>query len=117
MNTPQTAMVPTHTESLPQGRRLRGSIRDLMRDVAAKHGLPVSDISGLSRKAPIAAARNEFYYRAMNETDREITVIAMACNRTAATVTSGGWRHTMLHNLPAPRGISRAHWVKWRIAC
>ncbi len=109
----------TANQLVPQGPFRRGALHNIMVETAAKHGLPISDIQGLSRKAPIAAARNEFYYRAMNETDREVTVIAMACNRVTATVMSGGWRHAMLRGLPAPRGISRAHWVKFKrsIAC
>ena len=117
---PSPERLETANQLVPQGPFRRGAIHKIMVEIAAKRGLPVSDIQSLSRKAPIAAARNEFYYRAMHETDREVTVIAMW--RVASPrqrFMSGGWRHAMLYGLPAPRGISRAHWSKFKrsIAC
>lgn len=105
MNTPQLASVQPHG---------RGLLHEIMAEVAAKHSISIERIKSPSRVVPVASARNEFYYRAMCETGREVTVIAMACNRTSATVMSGSWRHAIKNGLAAARGISRAHWVKYQ---
>ena len=98
----------TATSSPSQGRRLVG----ILRDVAAKHGMTSEQLLSPCRKKPVALARNEFYYRALAETDREITVIGMICRRNHASVVSGAWRHTLLNGLP-PARKSRSHWKRF----
>lgn len=102
-----------HLLAAPQGRRLVGSLKDIMREVAAKHGMAPEQLLNACRKKPVALARNEFYYRALAETERPITVIGMICRRNHASVVSGAWRHTLLKGLP-PARKSRSHWKRFK---
>ena len=102
----------TATSSPSQGRRLVGSLHYLLLAVATKHGMTLKQLLSHCRKKPVALARNEFYYRALAETKRPITVIGMICRRNHASVVSGAWRHTLLNGLP-PARKSRSHWKRF----
>lgn len=69
---------------------IRPTLKQIMQEVAFKHGVTVDDLCGPWRYAPIVAARKEFYYRARTETRNSYPAIGRKVgNRDHTTVMHG----------------------------
>jgi hypothetical protein len=96
--------------SLPSRPPRLGSI---LRDVAARHGIGAHVLTSRLRTAAVCRVREEFFYRAMCETDATLAAIGRKCRRGHAGVISGVVNYCVAHGLPLPRG---AEWKGRRLA-
>ena len=79
-------------------------LRDILAEVAKKHGLTVWDLRTKSRTARLVTARAEFYFRALSETDKSCNTIGYYCQSNHYGVLYGSAKHAVVHDLPLPRG-------------
>jgi len=68
-------------------------MRDILTEVAAKHRLRVSDITGRSRLRPIVIARQEVMYRCRSEADKSYPQIGRFLSKDHTTVIHGFRKH------------------------
>lgn len=64
-------------------------MRDIAREVAAKHLVPVKEMLGRSHKRPLVRARWEAYYRCRHEAHQSLGAIASLFGRDHTTVWYG----------------------------
>jgi hypothetical protein len=95
--------------SLPSRRPRLGSI---LRDVAGRHGIGAHVLTSKLRTAAVCRVRDEFFYRAMCETDATLAAIGRKCRRDHAGVISGVINYCVAHGRPLPRG---AEWKGRRL--
>jgi hypothetical protein len=95
--------------SLPSRRPSLGSI---LRDVAARHGIGAHVLTSKMRTAAVCRVREEFFYRALCETDATLAAIGRKCRRDHAGVISGVFNYCAAHGRPLPRG---AEWKGRRV--
>jgi chromosomal replication initiation ATPase DnaA len=92
MNTQQPALSSTQLLA-PQGRRLLGSVHEIMREIAAAHNVSVDELLADDRRPNIVMARHEWFYRCLTETTKTMRVIARLANHHHSTVISGARTH------------------------
>ncbi len=81
-------------------------LRRILIQVAEKHGLSVTDITGPSRKHRVLPARWEYFYRATAETGKPTTEIARAVHRDHSCVGHAVVEYAKHYGLPIPRNFS-----------
>jgi chromosomal replication initiation ATPase DnaA len=62
-------------------------------EVCTKHGIKFFDLVGEKQKAPIVLARQEFCYRAVNETGRSLPAVGRFISRDHSTVSYSVKKH------------------------
>ncbi len=81
----------------------RRSLREILGEVAAQHGLSPADVAAPGRPKERVAARAEFYYRAMMETAASLPRIARAVGREHSSVIAAVSFYCAERALPLPR--------------
>jgi hypothetical protein len=96
------------------------TLREIMIEVAIKHRLRIEDIRARSKVPKLVRARQEFCYRALNETGRTSGEIGFFIRREHATVLWAAARFCRSTGFPPPRGIDYfaksyrwGHWSTW----
>lgn len=90
----------TQDESDPYEKR---QIFDIVKDVSARHGIPVREVLGNSRKRPVVLARQEVMYLARLETKHSLPVIGRHLGgRDHTTVLHGIRAYAKKAGLPLP---------------
>ncbi|MET4636178.1 helix-turn-helix domain-containing protein [Kaistia defluvii] len=79
-----------------------GRIRQIITQVARKHGLTDNDILSARRNTKVVRARQEAMYRAVNETTHSLTVVGKVFGRDHTTVMHGIRQHAARSGLPTP---------------
>jgi hypothetical protein len=83
----------------------RNVLSVIMDEVAEKHGVTRRELISPSRKVKLVQARQEYFYRALAETNKSGVQISFHCGERDHT--AGLWgaiAHCHRHNLPHPRG-------------
>lgn len=80
-------------------------LREILHDVAKKHGITVGEMCGPDRFKRPVAARKEYCYRAMRETDKSGEQIARMISRDRTTVLWSVQSYCKVNNKPLPRGM------------
>jgi chromosomal replication initiation ATPase DnaA len=98
MNTPQPAMVSaSRWQVSPQGRRLRGSIHQIMTEVVIAHF--AKELLTGNRNPQIVRARHELFYRCVTETNKSLRTIGRLTNHHHSTVLAGARTHATRNGL------------------
>ena len=92
------------------------TLRRLLQEVAAAHCLMPSVLRQRGRRSEQVLARNEFFYRAMAETQHSSCAIGRFVDRDHTTVRHGVGRHCMVHGLEPPRGFDLADEAERRMS-
>ena len=79
-------------------------LRDVLGEVAQKHGLSIWEIKAKSRSGAVTRARHEFFFRALKETSHSCKTIGYYCQSDHGSVLYGAARHAVMNNVPIPRG-------------
>lgn len=78
-------------------------LKDIMEEVAEKHGIGVLDVKSKRRSSHLVKARQEFFYRARMETMQSLPAIAAFCGgRDHTTALHGVKKHALVNNKPLP---------------
>lgn len=79
----------------------------IMTEVAEKYEIDAADIMGERRFLIVCRARQEFFYRALEETTISLVKIGLACGgRDHSSVPYNAAKWASLNGLKAPRGTS-----------
>src|SRR5262245_34213950 len=84
------------------------SLAELLVAVCAQHNVPVPAIVGYARGRRESSVRQEFFYRAVMETDASLAMIGRFCaGRDHSTVYHGAWNHAAKNGLTKPSQLNR----------
>lgn len=90
----------------------RKTAHEILHEVARKHDLSVLAVMSFGRQRALVKARQEYAYRALEETALPSTTIGRIINRDHTTVLHNANAHCFWNQLPLPRG---ATWSQHKI--
>ena len=82
------------------GPTKRPMLKDILKNVAKKHGLPIRDMTLPSRHKRLIEPRRECYYEMRRQTGCSLEKIAVFMKRDHTTICHSIRMHTRKHNLP-----------------
>jgi len=106
---------PVELERGPLARLAMATCRQIIGEVAAKHGLSVSDLESPARNKRVSVPRQEAMYRCVLETDLALSRIGQAFGgRDHSTIGYGVMHHCFANDLATPRGMNWHGSKSWR---
>jgi hypothetical protein len=98
-------VVPPPLEPIEPTEPRRPTLKQIIEEIAAKHGLTVNDVKCAGRHPLLIIARREYCYRAMVETLCSLPTIAHHLGgRDHTTALHHAKRYCEIYGLPYPRG-------------
>lgn len=98
----------------PRAPLLVGPLRTILSEVAFKHGVDIDRLLSRSHAPDLARCRQEYCYRALAETTRDLRMIGRIIRRDHSMVVWSAGVFARDHGLPFARGRDITHWKHWQ---